>query len=154
MIVLITSHAYTHYCISLDLTCWFSDLYIILIVFEHDDCITIHLIVVFSLILCVDMMIYLSIAWLHVTWLPFSAWLSVACSCRSRIYPLISNHLVSVIAFISVLTFANVRPCVCLYSDRDRLGVGSSDGLYRCLGAFWMRPTDRCWLESDHWRPV
>ena len=122
--------------------------------FEHDVCITIHLIVVFSLILCVDMMIYLSIAWLHVAWLPFSAWLSVACSCRSRIYPLISNHLVSVIAFISVLTFANVRPCVCLYSDRDRLGVGSSDGLYRCLGAFWRRAALCSRLESDHWRLV
>ena len=122
--------------------------------FEHAVCITIHLIVVFSLILCVDMMIYLSIAWLHVAWLPFSAWLSVACSCKSRIYPLISNHLVSVISFISVLTFANVRPCVCLYSDRDRLGVGSSDGLYRCLGAFWRRAALCCQLESNHWRLV
>ena len=34
MIVLITSHAYTHHCISLSLTC-FSYLYTILIIFEH-----------------------------------------------------------------------------------------------------------------------
>ena len=88
--------------------------------FEHDVCITIPLIVVFSLILCVDMMIYLSTAWLHVAWLPSSAWLSVACSCGSRIYPLISNPLVSIISFISVIIFASVRPCVCLYSDQDR----------------------------------
>ena len=61
----------------------------------------------------------------------------------------------SVIFFISALTFASVRPCVCLFLwPSQMLGVGSSDGLYRCLGAFWMRPTYRCWLESDHWRPV
>ena len=70
MIVLITSHAYTHLYISLGLTCWFTCLYSILIVFEHDIWITVYLIVVFSLILCVDMMIYLSFAWLRVAWLP------------------------------------------------------------------------------------
>ena len=50
---------------------------------------------------------------------PF-AWLRVACLCGSYIYPLVSHSLVSVISFILVLAFASVRPCVCLYSDRDR----------------------------------
>ena len=34
------------------------------------------------------------------------------------------------------------------------LGVGSSDRLYRCLGAFWRRWTYWHWLESDVWQPV
>ena len=50
---------------------------------------------------------------------PF-AWLHAACLCGSHFYPLTSHPLVSVISFISVLTFANVRPCVCLHSDRAR----------------------------------
>ena len=50
---------------------------------------------------------------------PF-AWLRVACLCGSYIYPLTSNPLVSVTSFVLVLTFASVRPCVCLYFDRDR----------------------------------
>ena len=67
MIVLITSHVQIHCCISFDLMDWFSCLYIILIVFEHDVCITIHL---DYHILCVDMVIYLYFAWLCVAWLP------------------------------------------------------------------------------------
>ena len=51
---------------------------------------------------------------------PPSAWLCAACLCGSHIYPLISHPLVSVISFILVLVFASVRPCVCLFSDRDR----------------------------------
>ena len=35
MIVLITSHAYTHYCTSFDSTCWSTCGYIILIILEH-----------------------------------------------------------------------------------------------------------------------
>ena len=78
------------------------------------------LIVVFSLILCVH--------WWYIWALPDCvlhdcpplAWLHVACLCGSHIYPLISHSLVSVTSFITVLTFASVRPCVCLYSDRDR----------------------------------
>ena len=42
-------------------------------------------------------------------------WLHVACLCRPHIYPLTSNLLVLVISFISALTFASVRPCVCLF---------------------------------------
>ena len=43
MIVLIILHVWIHCCILFDLTCRFSGLYIILLVFEHDVCITIHL---------------------------------------------------------------------------------------------------------------
>ena len=43
MIILITLHVWIHCCISFDFTCRFSGLYIILIFFEHDVCITIHL---------------------------------------------------------------------------------------------------------------
>ena len=78
------------------------------------------LIIIFSLILCVYMMIYLIFVWLHVAWLSSSVWLHVVYLCGMRIYPLISHPLVSVTSFITVLTFASVRPCVCLYSDRDR----------------------------------
>ena len=66
------------------------------------------------------LMIYLSFAWLRVAWLLSFAWLRAACLCGSHIYPLISHSLVSVISFILVLAFASVRPCVCLYFDRDR----------------------------------
>ena len=43
MIILIALHVWIHCCISFDLTCQFSGVYIILIFFEHDVCITIHL---------------------------------------------------------------------------------------------------------------
>ena len=42
MIILIALHVWIRCCISFDLTCQFSGLCIILIVFEHDICITIH----------------------------------------------------------------------------------------------------------------
>ena len=80
----------------------------------------------------------------------------VSLVCVGRTYiPLPPTLLVLVISFISALTFACVRPCVCLILwPSQRLGVGFSDGLYWCTRAFWRRPTYRCWLESDHWRPV
>ena len=82
-------------------------------------------------------------------------WLHVACLCGSHIYPLTSNPLVSITLLFLVLTFVSVRPCVHLFSDRASwLGVGSSDRLYRCLGAFWKRWTYWCWLESDLWKPI
>ena len=119
MIVLIASHAYTPYCISLDLTCWFSDLYIILIVFEHDVCITIRLV---CLILA-----YLVWTWVIYPVLCLTVWCMtilllrdcVPLVCVSRTYiPLPPTLLVSVILFIPVLTIASVRPSVCLLSDR------------------------------------
>ena len=59
--------------------------------------------------------IYLYFAWLYVAWLPSSVWLHVAYLCEPYIYPFTSNPLVSVIYFITALTFASVRPCVCLF---------------------------------------
>ena len=119
MIVLIALHLWIHFCISFDLTCQFSSLYIILIIFEHDICITIHpdrysLYVYMSDIFCtlLDYMLhdYLS-----------SAWLYVICPCGPHIYPFISNPLVLVISFISILTFASVRSCVCLFSNQTEV---------------------------------
>ena len=154
MIVLITSHAYTHHCISLSLTCRFFGLYILLIVFEHDVCITIH----FDYHgLCVDMSdisCALSDCMLHD--LPFfSAWLHVACPFGSHFYPLTSkslglNHFLHFGShFCKCEAF-----CVLAFWPSQMLGVGFSDGLYRCTGALWRRSIYRCWLESNHWRPA
>ena len=93
---------------------------LILIVFEHDFCITIH----FDC--CI--LAYLVCTWWYIWALPDCvshdcppfAWLCAACLCGSHIYPLISHPLVSVIPFISVLTIASVRHFVCLLSDRAR----------------------------------
>ena len=98
----------------------FSYLYIILIAFEHDICITIHLVVVFSLILCVHWWYIWALPDCVLHGCPPFAWLRVACLCGSYIYPLVSHSLVLVISFILVLAFASVRPCACLYSDRAR----------------------------------
>ena len=99
--------------------------------------------------------IYLYFAWLYVAWLSSSMWSYVIFPCGSHIYPITSNPLVSIISFISVFTFASVRPCVCLFLQPSwRLGVRSSDGLYRYLRAFWRKLTHRRWLESNHWRLV
>ena len=153
MIVLIALHVWIHFYIPFGSTYWFTCLYIILIVFEHDVCITFHLIV----IVCM---------W---TWVIYPILCLTACcmtvlllhDCMSLVHVghtsihLPPTFLVSVILFIPVLTIASVRPCVCLLLwPSQRLGVGSSDELYRCLGAFWRWPTLWCQLESDHWRPV
>ena len=118
MIVLITSHAYTHHYISLSLTCWFSNLYTILIVFEHDVCITIHL--------DCHILTYLVCTWRYIWALPYcmlhdcppSAWVHVVCLYGRTYIPLPPTLLVSVIPFFSVLTIASVRPSMCLLSDR------------------------------------
>ena len=64
---------------------------------------------------CVYMMIYLSIAWLCVAWLP--SFCMIACCLfvwvahlSSYLQPFSLGH-----SFFSVLTFARVRPCVCLF---------------------------------------
>ena len=156
MIVLITSHAYTHHCISLSLTCCFSYLYTILIVFEHVFCITIRLDCCILAYLVCTWLIYTCFAWLPVAWLfsfRVTAW--VACLCGPHFYPPTSKslglghflHFGS--HFCKCETF-----CVLVLWPSQRLGVGSSDGLYRCMGAFWRRATLWCRLESDHWRPV
>ena len=120
--------------------------------FEHDVCITI----------CLDRHSLCGLEWYTCTLLdcmvhdyPSFVWLHVACPCGPHIYPLPSNPLV----FGHFLHFGS-HYCKCetfcvfaLWPSR-RLGVGSSDGLYRCTGASWRRATHWCQLESDHWRPV
>ena len=140
MIVLITSHAYTHQCISLSLTCWFSRSYILSIVFERDVCIIIHfdyhsLCVDMSDISCtlLDCMSHDCLS---------SAWLHVACPCGSHFYPPTSNSLGFGHSF-----HPGSHNCKCetfyvlAHWPSQRLGVGSGDGLYRCTGAFWRRAT-------------
>ena len=153
MIILITSHAYTHHCISLSLTCWFSDLYILSVVFEHDVLTTIHP-DSHSLYACMsDISCTLIDCMMH-DCLP-SAWLHVACLCGSHFYPLTSKSLGLGHSFHLGSHYCKCETfCVLALWPSQRLGVGSSDGLYRCTGAFWRRATLWCRLESDHWRPV
>ena len=152
MIILITSHAYTHHCISLSLTCWFSDLYILSVVFEHDVLTTIHP-DSHSLYACMsDISCTLIDCMMH-DCLPF-AWLHVACLCGPHIYPLTSNSLGFGHPFHPGSHYCKCETfCVLALWPSQRLGVGSSDGLYRCMGAFW-RAAHWCREESDHWRPV
>ena len=125
------------------------------IVFEHDVCITI----------CLDCSI---LAYLVCTWViypalpdcmmhdcPPSAWLHVACLCGSHFYPPISNSLGFGHSFHLGSHYCKCETFrVLALWPSQRLGVGSSDGLYRCTGASCRRATLRCRLESDHWRPV
>ena len=155
MIVLITSHAYTHHCISLCLTCWFSYLY------TNFDRLWAWFLyyysswLLYSRLSCVYMMIYLSFAWLRVAWLPFSAWLHVAGPCGPHFYPITSKSLGFGHSFHLGSHYCKCETFYVLALwPSQRLGVGSSDGLYRCTGAFWRRATLWCRLESDHWRPV
>ena len=84
-------------------------------------CISIHLIAVFSFILCVyiDDISEICLIVCCMTTLPLH-------DCMLLVYvgltsiPLPPTLLVSVIPFISVLTIASVRPSVCLLSDRAR----------------------------------
>ena len=155
MIVLITSHAFTHHCISLSLTCWLSDLYTILIVFERDVCVTIRL--------DCRILVYLVCTWWYTWALPdcmlhdchFFVWLHVVCLCGSHFYPPTSNSLGFGHPFHLGSYYCKCETlCVLALWPSQRLGVGSGDGLYRCTGVFWRRATLWCRLESDHWRPV
>ena len=153
MIVLVTSHAYTHYGISLSLTCWFSGTYILSIVFEHDVCITIHF-DYYSL--CVDMSdISRTLLDCMMHDCLSSAWLHVACSCGSHFYPPTSKSLGFGHSFHLGSHYCKWEAfCVFALWPSQRLGAGSSDRLYRCTGAFWRRATLWCRLKSDHWRLV
>ena len=154
MIVLFTLHAWIHWCISFDLICWFSDLHIILIVFLSMMFISLFILIV--VVFCVDMS-DISCTLLDCMTrdcLP-SAWLHVACLCGPHIYPLTSNSLGFGHSFHPGSHYCKCETfCVFALWPSQRLGVGSSDGLYRCTGAFWRRATLWCRLESDHWRPV
>ena len=82
MFVLITSHTWIHCCMFFDLMCWFSGLYIVLIIFEHAVFVIIRLDCLLSMlslslfilivIACIwTWMVYLCFAWLYVAWLLF-----------------------------------------------------------------------------------
>ena len=154
MIILITSHAYTHHCISLSLTCWFSDLYILSIVFKHGVYIY-HFFYLFIMV-CVDISdipVLCLTVWCMTTLLLCDC--MFACSCGQHIYPLISNSLGFGHSFHPGSHYCKCETfCVLALWPSQRLGVGSSDGLYRCTGAFWRRTTLWCRLESDYWRLV
>ena len=153
MTVLIALHVQIHWYISIDLARWFTCLYILSVVFEHGVLITIHpdchgLYVYMSDISCTlhDRMSHDC---------PSSAWLHVACPCGPHIYPLTSNSLGFGHSFHLGSHYCKCETfCVLALWPSQRLGVGSSDGLYRCTGASWRRATHWCQLESDHWRPV
>ena len=156
MIVLITSHAYTHYCTSFDSTCWSTCWYIIwpsLSVLSRyhypSDC------SILTYLVCVHWW-YI---WDLFDWVlhdySSSAWLHVACTCGPHFYPLTSKSLGFGHSFHLGSHYCKCETfCVLVLWPSQRLGVGSSDGLYRCTGAFWRRATLWCRLESDHWRPV
>ena len=86
---------------------------------------------------------------------PPSAWLHVVCLCGSHFYPPTSNSLGFGHSFHLGSHYCKCEAfsVLALWPSR-RLGVGSSDGLYWCLRAFWRRPICWYWLESDRWRPV
>ena len=74
------------------------------------------LIIIFLFSLCADMddiLVLFLTAYCMTTLLLYDA--CVACLCGSHIYPLTFDPLVSVISFLLVLTFAYVRPYVCLF---------------------------------------
>ena len=143
MIVLIALHIWIYCYTSFDLTCRLSRLYILLFVFEQGICITFssdcH-----SLYVCVSDISYtLPDCMSHDC--TSSAWLHVVCLCGSRFYPPISNSLGFGHPFHLGSHYCKCEAfCVLILWSSQRLGVGSSDGLYRCLGAFWRRPTYRC----------
>ena len=143
MIVWIVWHVWIHCYTLFDLTCRFFGLYILLIIFEHDVCITIH----FDYhSLCVDMSdISCTLPDCMSHDCPSSAWLHVACPCGSHFYPPTSKSLGFGHSFHLGSHYCKCETfCVLALWPSQRLGVGSSDGLYRCLGAFWRRPTYRC----------
>ena len=85
---------------------------------------------------------------------PSFAWLHVACPCGPHFYPLTSKSLGFGHSFHLGSHYCKCEAfCVFAIWPSQRLGVGSSDGLYRCMGAFW-RAAHWCREESDHWRPV
>ena len=129
-------------------TKWRLDMLIHLLVYYFDHpwacclCITIHLIVIFLLILC-------GLEWYTCTLLdcmvhdyPSFVWLHVDCPCGQHIYLLTSNSLGFGHSFHPGSHYCKCETfCAFALWPSQRLGVGSSDGLYRCTGAFWRRAT-------------
>ena len=91
MIVLITLHVWIHCYTSFDVTCRLSRLCILLIVFEHDVCITIYLDSHSLYVYMSDISCTLPDRMSHDC--PPFAWLHVACLCGPHFYPPTSNSL-------------------------------------------------------------
>ena len=67
-----------------------------------------------------------------------SAWLHVACLCELHFYPPTSNSLHLGQTLHSGPHYCKCDAfCVLVLWPSQRLGVGSSNGLYRCTRAFW-----------------
>ena len=151
--ILIALHIWIHCYTLFDLTCRFSRLYILLIIFWA-WC-SYHYSSWLSRLVCIHEWYILYSAWLYDAWLSslymiacrLSMWVALLSPTSNSLGFGHSFHLGS--HYCKCETF-----CVLALWPSQRLGVGSSDGLYQCTGAFWRRPTYRCWLESDHWRPV
>ena len=75
----------------------------------------------------------------------------ISCQCGTHMCPFISNPLVSINHVSLDLIFGMRLVALFALWSSWWFEVGSSDGLYLCLGAFWRRPTHWSWLESDHW---
>ena len=91
-----------------------------------------------SRLVCIHEWYILYSAWLHVAWLPF--FYLIAC-CLSMwaayIYPLTSNSLGFGHPFHPGSHYCKCETfCVLALWPSQRLGVGFSDGLYRCTRAF------------------
>ena len=137
------------------LTCHvvFFGLYTILIVFEHDVRVAIHP-DRHSLCVCISDVFCLLLNCMSHDY-PSSAWLHVACLCGPHIYPPTSKSLGLGHSLHSGPHYCKCEAlCVLILWPSQRLGVGFSDRLYQCMGAFWRRATLWCRLESDHWRLV
>ena len=73
---------------------------------------------------------------------PSSAWLHVVCPCGAHIYPPTSNSLSLGHSLHYGPHYCKCEAfCMLVLWPSQRLGEGSSDGLYRCMGAFWRRAT-------------
>ena len=135
------------------------DTLILLLVYYLDRLLSMMFVSLFILIViafCVDM-IDISCTLLDCMMhdCPLSAWLHVACLCGLHFYPPTSKSLGLGHSLHSGPHYCKCEAlCVLILWPSQRLGVGFSDRLYQCMGAFWRRATLWWRLESDHWRPV
>ena len=88
-------------------------------------------------------MIYKRFVWLPVAWMLFScvfAWLFVYVGCISiPLPPILWFRPFPSFQFLHLQVWGLM--CACFSDRANWLGVGSSDRLYQCLGAFWRRWT-------------
>ena len=135
MAILIALHVWIHCYTSFDLTCRFSRLYILLIIFWA-WCYY-HYSSWLSRLVCIHEWYILYSAWLYDAWLPslymiacrLSMWVALLSPTSNSLGFGHSFHLGS--HYCKCETFY-----VLVLWPSERLGVGSNDGLYRCTGAF------------------